>query len=174
MTRRGWLGLGYAALALLALAAGFFLSWHWYQGSGLVGEPAPDVRMTDLAGQTHAFGQPSGKLLLVNFWAPWCSPCLEEIPHLVEAQARYGARGLQVLGPALDERASVEAMARRLHINYPVSANTEEAIAASDALGDRQGVLPYSVLIGRDGRVLRTITGGLTADELRRLIEKHL
>lgn len=172
--KRFGLGLGLAALALLALGAGFFLSWHWYQAAGLVGEPAPDVRLTDLSGQTHALGQPSGRLLLVNFWAPWCAPCLEEIPLLVEAQARYGARGLQVLGPALDERVPVEQMARRLHINYPVTADAERAIAASDALGDRQGVLPYSVLIGRDGRILRTIVGSLDREELRRLIEKHL
>jgi thiol-disulfide isomerase/thioredoxin len=174
MRQRFLLATAAVALALGALAAGFFLSWQWLRGPRLESGPAPAIILVDLSGTAHDLQQPAGKLRLVNFWAPWCAPCIEEIPLLVEAQTRYGDRGLQILGPALDEPDAVRAMVQRLHINYPVSADMELAVRASDALGDSRGVLPYSVLISRDGRILRTFEGSLDREALGRLIEKHL
>ncbi|AXQ29875.1 TlpA family protein disulfide reductase [Solimonas sp. K1W22B-7] len=175
MKHRGWLVAGFVLAGAVAMAAGFFASGLWLSGgNSLKGEPAPAVELTDLGGQTRTLTQWQGKLLLVNFWASWCAPCVDEIPLLVEAQARYGAQGLQVLGPAFDEPEPTRQMVQRLRINYPVSANLAQADAAARALGNSSGMLPYSVLISRDGRVLKTILGSLTREQLDTLVQEHL
>lgn len=159
-------------VCVLAITAGLGLSL-WHKGRQPSG-PAPAFALTDLSGQQRLSSEWQGKLLLVNFWASWCTPCLEEIPLLVEAQARYGARGLQIIGPAMDEPEPIKAMVQRFRINYPVSANLNETDASSRALGNTQGGLPYSVLISRDGRILKTVLGSLSREQLEDLIEKHL
>ncbi len=175
MKHRGWLVAGFVAAGAAAMAAGFFASGLWLaDGNSLKGEPAPAIELTDLGGQTRTLAQWQGKLVLLNFWATWCAPCIDEIPMLVEAQARYGAKGLQILGPAFDEPEPTSQMVQRLHINYPVSANLAQADAAARALGNNSGMLPYSVLISRDGRVLKTILGSLTREQLDTLVQEHL
>lgn len=167
-------GAGIALLGLGALALGFYASWQWWQPEQRAGQPVPAITLTDLEGQPHALHAPGGKLLLVNFWASWCAPCMEEIPVLVDAQKRYGPRGLQVLGPALDTPEMARTMVQRLRINYPVMADIEGAMRASTALGEKQGVLPFSVLISREGRILETVIGQLDHRELQELVEPHL
>ena len=173
MKQRSWLIAGFIVAGAAAMATGFLAS-GWWLGNRLQGEPAPAIALTDLNGQTRTLADWQGKLLLVNFWATWCAPCIDEMPLLVEAQARYGARGLQVLGPAFDETEPVRAMVKRLRINYPVSADLAQADAAARALGNDSGMLPYTVLISRDGRVLKTVLGGLTREQIDTLVQEHL
>ena len=163
------------ALSLGAAAAGFWAARAWFMGDHVrIGEPAPAIGLVDLSGQSRSLEEFRGKLVLVNFWASWCAPCVAEIPLLVEAQALYGAQGLQVLGPALDEPQGIAPFVGRFRINYPVMADYASADAASRALGNLHGGLPYSVLISRDGLVLETVLGGLKRDELHELIAEHL
>lgn len=164
----------FAPLAMagaLALAAGLWVAQHLRSDTG---EIAPDIALTDLSGKIHHLSDYRGKLLLVNFWASWCAPCIDELPQLVEAQGRFAARGLQVIGPALDDAASVQPMAQRMHVNYPVMADYAQVEAALHALGDTQGALPFSVLIGVDGKIIKIVLGGFKKNELGLLIEQHL
>lgn len=163
--------IGALALMCAAAAAGYGVYDRLHAPRD---RAAPDLALTDLDGKPHRLSEFAGKLMLVNFWASWCAPCLHEMPLLVKAQAEYGARGLQIVGPALDAADPVRASARRLQVNYPVFVGDEEVTAAMDALGNDLGVLPYSVLIAPDGQVLQQITGGLSAERLQRLIEQHL
>lgn len=168
-------GLLLVLLSLGAAGAGFWAARAWFMGDQVrIGEPAPVIGLVDLSGQPRSLEEFRGKLVLVNFWASWCAPCVAEIPLLVEAQARYGAQGLQVLGPALDEPQGVAPFVGRFRINYPVMADYASADAASRALGNLHGALPYSVLISRDGLILKTILGGLQRDELDELIADNL
>lgn len=101
----------------------------------------------------------AGKPTLVNFWASWCAPCLKEMPELQAYSSEQEANGTQVVGIALDEADSARAMLERLDINY---ANLIDAPGPADAsvrLGNPAGVLPYSVLVSADGRVLKTKIG---------------
>lgn len=163
---------------ILAIGLGAGMAGFWaqqtLQGSRLAGKPAPALTLKDLDGQPQAFAQWRGKLLLVNFWASWCAPCIDEMPLLVEAQSLYGARGLQIVGPAMDEVAAVREMAARLRINYPLMADFAEVDAAMQALGNSAGALPFTVLISPDGTLLETVLGGLKREQLRDLIESHL
>lgn len=166
-----------AWLAVIALAAAWGGHWAQQEWAARQTEPAslvPAVKLTDLAGKTHQLTDYRGKLVLLNFWASWCAPCVHELPLLVKAQADYGARGFQVLGPALDDQPSIEGMVAKFGISYPVMGDYNEVDAAMKALGNNQGALPYSLLISPEGKVLQVVLGGLKEVELKTWIEQHL
>ena len=168
------IALALAVACALAAGAGFVAWQHYAGGSAQAGADAPALVLTDLAGKPHALSEWRGRLLLLNFWATWCAPCMGELPLLVEAQQRYGARGLQVVGPAMDEPDAVRETAKHLGIGYPLMADFSQVDAAMAALGDTQGALPFSVLISADGKIIKTILGGLHKNELEGLIEPNL
>jgi thiol-disulfide isomerase/thioredoxin len=165
------------ALALVAGAAGFGAQ-KWLQGSDeheQLAEQAPStIVFKDLEGRPRHLTEWPGKLILVNFWASWCAPCLKEMPLLVEAQQEFGSHGLQIIGPALDSLEDAAQQAKLLGVNYPIMAGDVDVIAAMDALGDELGALPFSVLVAPDGRIIERITGVLTREHLQRLIREHL
>lgn len=167
--------LTFLVLALLAGAGGYF-AYQWQPGAApaLHGTAAPALRMNDLEGKPQTLEAYKGRWVLLNFWASWCAPCMDELPHLVAAQAQYGARGLQILGPALDEADAVKPLVRRFGINYPVMPDFVGADTAMRTLGNEKAALPYSVLVDPAGRVADTVLGALDADSLERLIRKHL
>lgn len=175
MRWRAWFAA--AALALAAGVAGFYVYRSLDSATPATSTPAtpaPEFVLKDLDGHPHRLSEFRGKLLLVNFWATWCAPCLKEMPLLVGAQNQYGKRGFQVVGPALDEVEAVRAMAKKIGINYPIMVGDEDITAAMDALGDELGALPFSVLIAQDGRIVARVTGGLTAEKLAKLVANEL
>jgi peroxiredoxin len=162
-------------LALCAASAGYLAYRLLGPGaSPLIGEPAPDLGFVDLQQREHRLDALRGQWVLVNFWASWCAPCMDELPLLVEAQARFAARGLRILGPALDDAAAVTPIIERFKINYPVMADFAAADRAMQALGNTRGALPYTVLIDPDGRIVEVVLGGLSREALDILITAHL
>lgn len=133
------------------------------------------LQFTDLNGHTHTLGQWRGKLLLINFWATWCVPCRKEIPFLEAAQKRYGPHGFQVIGPAVDDPKAVRRQLQALGITYPVMTGTPETmISLMTTLGNQPGALPYSVLVGPKGHVIKRQLGAFSLKQLDTLIEHHL
>lgn len=163
-----------AALAFAAATAGFTAYRYWQTAATAGVELRPDLEFRDLDGQPHRLAQWDGKLLLLNFWATWCTPCLKEIPLLVEAQKTYGGRGLQIVGLALDKVEPVRQFQARFGINYPMMAGEADIVSAMDALGDTLGAFPFSVIIARDGRIVERISGDLSREELENLLAKYL
>ncbi len=139
-----------------------------------VGDPRPDFSLADLDGRMRSLSEWDGKLLVVNFWATWCPPCLEEIPGFVRLQQEYGPRGLQFLGVALDSPQNVREFMDTHQMNYPSLHGERDAIVASKLMGNRIGALPYTVAIGRDGRVLLMHQGILEQEQAARFIERNL
>lgn len=129
-------------------------------GSGAATSPlnkrAPDFRRVDLRNAPVHLADYRGKIVLLNFWATWCAPCLYEMPRFVEWQSKYGTRGLQVLGVSMDDSDSpVRTLNRKLHINYPVMMGDER-------LGELYGGilgLPVTYLIDRRGVVRARFQG---------------
>lgn len=131
------------------------------------GEPMPPLRLPDLAGRTVSIPEAwAGRPLLINVWASWCGPCIEEMPELQRFSARQGAQGVQVVGIALDEPAAIREFLIRVPVQYPVLIDPPGPADAGVRLGNLRGVLPYSVLIGADGRLLRQRIGPFATGEL--------
>lgn len=124
-----------------------------------------DLVLPDLDGKTRQLSQWRGKKVLLNFWATWCGPCREEMPRLSEAQMRY-AGAAQIIGVALDEPQAVRDFLKRTPVDYPILIGIDADPTPTETFGDTAGLLPYSVLIGPDGRVLKTQLGPISASEL--------
>ena len=146
-----------------------------------VASPAPDITLKDLDGKDLSLAQYRGKVVLVNFWATWCEPCRVEIPWLIEMQQKYSARGFTVLGIAMDEEgASVVTpwvQKERFDVNGSKSQMNYPIVIGNDAAADKFGGLlgyPTSVLVTRDGKVVKRITGLISYDEISKSIESQL
>ena len=145
------------------------------------GEPAPDVSLKDLDGKDVTLSQFKGKVVLVNFWATWCDPCRVEIPWLIEMQQKYSARGFTVLGVAMDEEGRTVVAPfvnkERFDVNGSKSLMNYPIVIGNDAAADKFGGLlgyPTSVLINRDGKQIKRITGLISYEEIAQGIESQL
>jgi thiol-disulfide isomerase/thioredoxin len=131
------------------------------------GDAIPTLRLPDLDGRAVEVPEAwRGRPLLINVWASWCGPCIEEMPELQRFDARQGDDGVQVIGIALDEPDAVRAFLQRVPVDYPILIDAPGPADAGVRLGNVKGVLPYSVLIGRDGRMLRRRIGPFVHGEL--------
>jgi len=119
---------------------------------------APDFAIPDLDGKPLALTNYRGKVVLLDFWATWCTPCREEIPHFVELQEKYREQGLQVIGISMDDDAKpVREFYQKFRMNYPVALGTTQV---AEAYGGVLG-LPILFLIGRDGRIAAKYLGAV-------------
>lgn len=123
--------------------------------------------MNDLSGKPQPLAQWKGKPLIVNFWATWCAPCVQEMPELNELAAANAAAGIQVIGVGIDSPANMLAFGKRLNITYPLYVGGMGGTDLSRNFGNKSGGLPYTVLIGADGEVKKTYLGKLKFEELK-------
>ena len=145
------------------------------------GAAVPNFTVKDLQGKDVSLGQFGGKVVLVNFWATWCSPCRIEIPWFIEFQQKYGGRGFTVLGVAMDDegKEAVEPYVRdeRFDVNGQPMAINYPILLGNDAVAQQFGGLigiPTSVLISRDGKKVKTFIGLVNHELLVKEIEAHL
>jgi cytochrome c biogenesis protein CcmG/thiol:disulfide interchange protein DsbE len=111
---------------------------------------SPDFTVVDLSGHPLRLSAFKGKVVLLDFWATWCSPCLEEMPAFVELQGRYGDRGLQIIGISMDDQdAPVRAFVQKYRITFPIAMGN---VALAQQYGGILGV-PVAFLIDRQGRI---------------------
>lgn len=108
----------------------------------------------------------AGQPLLVNIWASWCPPCIEEMPELDRFARSQGGDGVQVLGIALDDPAAVRDFLARVPVEYPQGIDNPGNADAGVRLGNPRGVLPYSVLVSATGRVIKQRIGPFEAGEI--------
>lgn len=132
----------------------------------MVGQRRPEFTLTDAAGRTVTADRFDGQVLLLNFWASWCAPCVEEMPMLSQFQRDYAGKGVTVLGIALDEPERAREFAGQLQLSYTVLFGLPEAMLVGRRYGNRTGMLPYSVLVGPDGLIYWTRLGVLERTQL--------
>jgi len=156
------------ALVATVLAVGLFRLHHPTSSER---HPAPDFRLAQLDGQPLQLSSYRGKVVLLDFWATWCVPCKEEIPHLVEFQQKYGDRGLQVIGISMDDAPDpVRTFAQQFHMNYPVvMGNAKVGEIYGGVLG-----LPIAFVIGRNGLIYSKKIGSVDMAVLEREIQNLL
>jgi peroxiredoxin len=135
-------------------------------------KPAPAWTLPDLAGEMVSSAQFKGKVVIVDFWATWCGPCVEEIPGYIALQEKHGKDGLIIIGISLDRRGpeSVKKFAAKHRMNYTVlmgDAAVVEAFGNFDAI-------PTTFIIDREGNIRERKTGGMPAADFEKLVLQYL
>lgn len=118
-------------------------------------------------GGTLAMASLQGRPVLLNFWATWCPPCVEELPLLDDFYQKNAANGWQVVGIAVDKAEAVQAFLSRQPVRFPVVLAQADGLRWSQSLGNAAGGLPFSVVFGSDGRVLAKQVGRVSPDGLQ-------
>ena len=117
---------------------------------------APDLSVIDLNGDALHTSNYRGKVVLVNFWAAWCTPCAEEVPQFIALQKKYQAQGLQVIGFSVeDDAGELRDFYRKHQMNYPV---VPSDLKIADGFGGVLG-LPTTFLIGKDNLIHGKLNG---------------
>jgi len=140
--------------------------------SPIIGKIRPEFAMMDIEGNVRNIKDWDGQVVLLNFWATWCPPCLEEIPGFIEIQQQLDNRGFQIIGVAVDNEENVREFANEMAMNYPILAGEMEAIELSQKYGNSIGGLPFSAIIDKNGKVTHTITGELSKDRLISILKQ--
>ena len=123
------------------------------------GGALPRIPVHTLEGRAISLPIPDGRPALINVWATWCGPCIQEMPELDAFSQSQGAEGVHVVGVALDDADAVRAFLRQRPVRYPQYRDDAGPRDAGIALGNTVGALPYSLLVGADGTVLRQRLG---------------
>jgi thiol-disulfide isomerase/thioredoxin len=164
--RRRWL---YAAVAAVAGIGGAVLAWRQLTARE-VSEPPPDgfwsLEFDRPPGGKLSLATMRGRPLLVNFWATWCPPCIEELPLLDAFYRENQSNGWQILAVAVDKRAAVTDFLSRHPVSFPIALADTDGIALSKSLGNFGAGLPFSVAFGADGSVRHRKLGKLSRDDL--------
>ncbi len=164
-----------------ALVLAFFAgseTMKWLRGDteaesaaeAMVGQNRPSFALPDIEGIIRTPEDWAGRVLVVNFWATWCSPCQKEIPIFNRLQEKYASQGLQFVGIALDEIEPVKNFAAAVGIKYPILLGGDLALGVSDRYGNTFGALPYTVFITRAGIIKKAYRGEVSEDNVEKLI----
>ncbi|MCK5524969.1 MAG: TlpA family protein disulfide reductase [Thiomargarita sp.] len=144
--------------------------WHESEEEFEVPTHLPNFSLEDLEGKTRIRSEWAGKVLVVNFWATWCPPCLKEIPVFIKLQEQYAERGLQFVGIAINDRYQVvQRFAKEEGINYPILGG-ENAIRLAERLGNHQGGLPFTVIVDRQNRLVSQHIGEMNKQEVEEAV----
>jgi thiol-disulfide isomerase/thioredoxin len=165
--------------AVLAVAFSVFGAMASYKPDARAAAAAPTAvaqlyaqSLNDLNGKPQALAQWKGKPLLVNFWASWCGPCVQEMPELSALAAQDGGKHVNVIGIGIDSPSNLVEFVKKTKVSYPLYVGGMGGTDLSRALGNANGGLPFTVLIGADGQVRKVYTGRLKFDQLRADIAK--
>ena len=138
---------------------------------GSVGSEAADFSLTALDGSAVRLADHAGRIVILDFWATWCRPCQLEIPHFIALTAEYGARGVAVIGVAINDREdNVRIFAERMRINYPTALGHDGLVQAYGGFN----AIPTTFIIGPDGKIAARYTGYQDKQVFADAIEKLL
>ncbi len=160
-----------ALVALVSVAVGIYVgSQRWSpapaQGnaaSNLFRQSLPDAKNT-----MQSLSQWQGKTLVVNFWATWCAPCVEEMPELVALQNEAAPKNIQIIGIGIDSASNIKDFSLKHHITYPLYVAGVSGTELARQFGNQAGGLPFTVLVSPSGEVRKTYLGRLKMEELKR------
>jgi thiol-disulfide isomerase/thioredoxin len=162
--------LVFVAIATLSAVFGAYVSvkkQSSVKSDSAAVESLMKANLPDTQGQTHALSEWRGKVLLVNFWATWCPPCVEEMPELVELQNSSEVKNLQIVGIGVDSPSNIQQFTKKFQISYPILVAGMEGTEIARALGNQAGGLPFTVLLDSEGRVRQTYLGRLNMNQVK-------
>jgi peroxiredoxin len=140
------------------------------QGSTTAAKQAPDFTLTDISGKPLRLSDYRGKVVVLDFWATWCEPCKQEIPHLIDLQSKYAQR-VQVLGISMDDDDKpVRTFQQQYKMNYPIAVGTS---SLADQYGGVLG-LPITFVIDGQGRIAKRYIGAAEFSGIEAEVQKLL
>jgi len=142
--------------------------------TNVIGTPRPEFQLEDLDGRVRNVREWDGKVLLVNFWATWCPPCIREMPLLIELQKKYGEQGLQVIGLAIDDEQSVRDFVDTHGITFPIVAGELEVMELATRFGNLLNALPYTAFVDRNGDIVQVVPGEISREAAEKIIQSLL
>jgi thiol-disulfide isomerase/thioredoxin len=175
------------AVALTVVAAGWGASlwWRVVPPSPAATLPPPPAaaaaadtgalyatHLPDLAGRTQALDQWRDKVLVLNYWATWCTPCREEMPMFSTLAQRYESRGVQFVGIAADDGDPVRDFARTMPVSYPLLVGGQDAILPTRDLGNVPLAVPFTLVLDRAGKVRAAVLGRVQEKALVELLDQ--
>lgn len=128
----------------------------------------------DAQGQPQPMAQWKGQWLVLNFWATWCTPCVEEMPTLQQVARDYGTRGVAVVGLGIDSPSAIRRFQSELKLELPLLVAGAGGSELARELGNPSGALPYTVLISPKGAVEQAHLGLLRPELLRTWLDARL
>ena len=134
-----------------------------------------DFQLPDLDGHLRTVREwQENRLLIINFWASWCPPCLEELPVFERLQQQYRPLGVQILGVSLDTAADAKLFLAQHPLSYPQLVAGDAGINLSQSLGNRALAVPFTILVNSRGELVHRQFGAISATELEALITAFL
>jgi len=166
----------FIVVALFAITAGSFVSM--YRESPPAGpSPAAEVfyaqRLPDATGIERAMSEHRGKVVVVNFWATWCVPCVEEIPTFSRVHAEHAGR-VAFVGLGIDSPSNIASFNARFKPSYPLVVAGAGGTELARAFGDNAGALPYTIMLGPDGRIIASRLGRVDEATLQKWLAPYV
>ncbi len=169
--------LAIAVLALGAALAGAYVSSRY----GRTAEAAPaspdavasffQMNYLDAKGAPYDFKNYQGKIVVVNFWATWCVPCVEEIPALSRLSTEYAKHNVVFVGIGIDNANDIADFQKKVASSYPLLVGGAHGTELVRSFGDTQGSLPYTIVLGKKGDMRGTVLGKVKEAELRGMLD---
>ncbi len=160
----------YAGVATVAAAAGVGVALRRHASEAVTPDALQAVWASEFdtpKGETLKLADFSGKPLVLNFWATWCPPCVEEMPLLDAFFRQNSANGWQVIGLAIDQPSLVKRFMGQFPVDYPIALGGMNGSELGRLLGNAQGGLPFTVVFDAAGNVKVQKLGKLSADEIK-------
>ncbi|HPP47880.1 MAG TPA: TlpA disulfide reductase family protein [Accumulibacter sp.] len=129
------------------------------------------LTLPDLGGQRQSIAQWRGKILVVNYWASWCAPCIEEMPAFSRLQTRYAEQGVQFVGIGIDELENMRTFVRKTPVAYPLLL---AELGKGQQAGQQVKGLPYTLIIDREGRLAESRLGRFDEAALEKVLQQLL
>lgn len=167
MNRRQWILT--AAAGGAGLAAGAGVAW-WRLAPRAVADAQVAVffaqSLPTPEGQNVPLSQWQGQPVVVNFWATWCPPCVEEMPDLEALSVEWAPRNVQFVGIGVDTAANIIQFRQRVPVSYPLLVAGNVGAELARTLGNEAGGLPYTVIISPDGAIAHQYLGRVKPEQL--------
>jgi len=173
--------LSVALIVLVGLFAGAAGWWFAQQqdrtaapplvGSNDAAKALMAMNLPDAAGKSFRLDAWKGQVIVVNFWAPWCAPCREEMPLLDRTRKQWEGRGVQFVGIGIDEAKAIAKYSATNGVSFPLLVGGMDAMQVTQALGNTAQALPFTAVLGRNGQVAHVKLGAFHDDQLAKILE---
>lgn len=166
-------GLRIALTVLLAAVIGAgagIVAVSWLQQGPQQVVQRPAFSLPALDGPVRDINEWDGNIVVLNFWATWCTPCREEIPLFTQLQNEFADQGVRFLGVAIDDPEPIRGFLAQVKMGYPTLYGMQSALDVAADYGNDRGTLPYTVVIDRDGEIVMRASGQLHEPDLRPIL----